>query len=131
MNMSIRQRAITMMLALGIMLMAAAPGILAQDRCSTRRRTVTYNNNSYGNRYDNRYDDRNSSRNDRYDDRYDDRTYNDGSKGRAVKRTGIGAAGGAVAGGLIGGRKGVLIGGIAGAAAGYVYHRHKENQRRY
>ncbi|HWQ35399.1 MAG TPA: YMGG-like glycine zipper-containing protein [Blastocatellia bacterium] len=131
---SIRKNAVLMMLALGLVFTTMVPGAMAQDRCRSRSRQVYYDNNYYDNqRYDNRrYDDR------RYDDRryrderyYDDRDYRDERNKRAVLRTGIGAAGGAVVGGLLGGKKGAVIGGIAGAAGGYLYHRHKENQRRY
>jgi hypothetical protein len=125
----IRKNAVVMLLAMGILFTTMAPGAMAQDRCRTRSRQVAYNNYDDTRRYDDRYDDRYDNR--RNNEYYDDRSYNDGSKGRAVRRVGIGAAGGAIAGGLIGGRKGVLIGGIAGAAGGYLYHRNKENNRRY
>lgn len=137
---SIRKNAVLTMLALGLIFTTMVPGAMAQDRCRTRSRQVGYyDNNNYDNqRYDDRrYDDRRYD-NRRYDDRsyrddryYDDRDYRSERNKRAAIRTGVGAAGGAVLGGLIGGRKGVVIGGIAGAAGGYLYHRHKENQRRY
>lgn len=65
---------------------------------------------------------------DQYDPYYDSQSERNK---RAWKRTGIGAAIGAAGGGLMGGRKGVVIGGLVGAAGGYIYHRSKENNRRY
>ncbi len=54
---SIRRNAILMILALGLMVTAMVPGVMAQDRCRTRARQVAYN-------YDNNND---RSRNDQSD----------------------------------------------------------------
>lgn len=114
----------------GILLTSVAPSALAQGQCRTRSRNAQYVN----------YDDRDYNyqrervrrnrdyqyENDRYYEYDRERSKKDG-----WKRTGVGAAIGAAGGGLMGGRKGALIGGIVGAAGGYIYHKQKENNRRY
>ncbi len=145
----------------GFLMAVASPEAVAQTRCRTRNsgyNNQDYNNNrgrargvSYnqGNDYDrnNRqsrdyeYDRNRPSRDYEYDRNrrsrdyeYDNGNYNnygDSSKTRGLKRTGIGAAIGAAGGGLLGGRKGAVIGGLAGGVGGFIYHKGKENNRRY
>lgn len=117
------------MLMAGILLTSVAPSVFAQGQCRTRARNARYVN------YDDRdYDyQRDRVRRNR-DYEYDDRDYDydrNRSRNNGLKRTGVGAAIGAAGGGLMGGRKGALIGGIVGAAGGYIYHRQKENNRRF
>ncbi len=122
------------LLIAGFLLVSVAPSAFAQGQCRTRSRNVRAAN------YDPNYDyqrnrDNNYDRNRNRDYGYENDPYYDYDRNRSkkdgLKRTGIGAAIGAAGGGLMGGRKGVLIGGVAGAVGGYIYHRNKENQRRY
>jgi hypothetical protein len=123
-----------LVLMAGILLTSVAPSVFAQgQQCRTRSRNVRAVN------YDDRdYDyqrDRDYRRNRNSDYRYENDPYYNYDRNRSrndgLKRTGIGAAIGAAGGGLMGGRKGALIGGVAGAVGGYIYHRNKENNRRY
>lgn len=140
------------MLALGVMFVLAAPEAMAQNRCRTRggNSKAVYDNGNYRNRdtrdrdyrdadYRNRdsrdrdyrnaeYLDRNNRDYDNSDYRYRDR---EDTKGKAIKRTGIGAGIGALGGAVIGGKKGALIGAGVGAAGGYLYHRNKAKNDRY
>lgn len=117
------------MLALGVMFVLAAPEAMAQNRCRTRggnSRSV-YSNDNYSNRD---YRDRDYRDDDDRDYRYRDRD-REGTTGKALKRTGIGAGIGALGGAAIGGKKGALIGAGIGAAGGYLYHRNKSKNDRY
>ena len=139
----ISKSAFAIMLMAGLLLTSFAPSAMAQGNCRTRNRNtrnVNYDRNrdynydrnrdsDYQRNRDYEYDRRNQSSN--YDPNYDPYYNRDTRNTRGLKRTGIGAAIGAAGGGLLGGRKGVLIGGLAGAAGGYIYHRSKENNRRY
>jgi hypothetical protein len=49
---------------------------------------------------------------------------------KAVKRIGLGAAGGAAVGALAGGGKGAAIGAAAGAGAGALYNKHENDKGR-
>lgn len=126
-----------LVLMVGVLFTSVAPTALAQGnrncRTNTRNsRSVNYDNRDYDYQRDGEYR-RNRSRSAGYEsDPYYDYEYDrNRSKKDGLKRTGIGAAIGAAGGGLMGGRKGALIGGAAGAVGGYIYHRNKENNRRY
>ena len=112
------QKSVILMVVFGLLLAAAAPSALAQDRC--RRRGNFNSARSFDN--DNFRRDRREYYNDYYD-RQD-------TRGKAVKRTGIGAGIGALGGALIGGGKGAVIGGLLGGAGGYIYHQKKVNDQR-
>ncbi len=134
MTKSISKSVFAFALMAGLLFTSVAPTAFAQTHRRTRDRNVRTANYDRGRDYDYQrgrshnersYDERNYDPN--YDPYYDrNRSRNDG-----LKRTGIGAAIGAAGGGLMGGRKGVVIGGIVGAAGGYIYHKQKENKRRY
>ncbi len=109
------QKSVILTLVLGLLLAAAAPSALAQDRC---RRRGNFNSA----RFDNDF------RRDRRD--YYNNYDREGTRGNAVKRTGIGAGIGALGGALIGGGKGAVIGGLLGGAGGYIYHQKKVNDQR-
>jgi len=64
------------------------------------------------------------------DYRYSTRRHRRHRRRKAVKRIGIGAAGGAAIGALAGGGKGALIGGAAGAGAGALYNKHENDKGR-
>ncbi|HEU0175315.1 MAG TPA: YMGG-like glycine zipper-containing protein [Blastocatellia bacterium] len=114
----IMQKSVILTVVFGLLLVAAAtPSAMAQDRC--RRRGVTssrYYNNNYRNDY----------RRDRYRYDYD----NQATTGKAVGRTAAGAGIGAVAGALLGGGKGAAVGAVIGGAGGYIYHQQKVNNQR-
>jgi hypothetical protein len=122
------------LLVSGLLLTAAAPAALAQDRNCRRGnyRTSAYYGNDYYDRGRN-YDyynvqDRNSRRRSRdYDDYYDRRDRRESNR-EVLRDVGIGAAAGAGGGVLLGGKKGALIGAAIGAAGGYVYNRGKRNR---
>lgn len=122
------QKSVILMVVFGLLLAAAAPSALAQDRC---RRRGNFDSARY---YDN--DDFRRDRRDYYNDYRDRRDYNNDyydrqdTRGKAVKRTGIGAGIGALGGALIGGGKGAVIGGLLGGAGGYIYHQKKVNDQR-
>ena len=50
-------------------------------------------------------------------------------KKRSAERIGGGAVGGAVLGGLMGGGKGAAVGAAAGGGGGYVYDKHKKQEK--
>jgi len=110
------QKSVIAMVVFGLLLAAAAPSALAQDRC---RRRGDYASTRYYN------DNYRRDRRDYYND-YD----RENTTGKAVKRTGIGAGIGALGGALIGGGKGAVIGGLLGGAGGYIYHQKKVNDQR-
>ncbi|HKQ75905.1 MAG TPA: YMGG-like glycine zipper-containing protein [Blastocatellia bacterium] len=112
------QKSVILMVVFGLLLAAAAPSALAQDRC--RRRGNFNSARSFDN------DNFRRDRRDYYNDYYD----RENTTGKAVKRTGIGAGIGAVGGALIGGGKGAVIGGLLGGAGGYIYHQKKVNDQR-
>jgi YMGG-like Gly-zipper len=116
------QKSVILMVVFGLLVAAAAPSALAQDRC---RRRGNFNSARY---YDNDDFRRDRFRRDRdyYNDYYDRQD----TRGNAVKRTGLGAGIGALGGALIGGGKGAVIGGLLGGAGGYIYHQKKVNDQR-
>jgi hypothetical protein len=111
------QKSVILTVVFGLLLAAAAPNAMAQDRCRRRGITSTryYDNDFRRDRY----------RNDYYND-YDRQN----TKGKAIGRTAAGAGIGAVAGALLGGGKGAAIGGLLGGAGGYIYHQQKVNNQR-
>jgi hypothetical protein len=138
------QKSVILTVVLGLLLAAAAPSAMAQDRCHRHDYTSSrYDNDNYRReRYDNdnyrrdRYDNDNYRR-DRYDnddyrrDRYRNDYYNpQATTGKAVGRTAAGAGIGALAGALIGGGKGAAIGAVIGGAGGYIYHQQKVNNQK-
>lgn len=136
MTKSLFKSGFTLALLAGLLFTSVAPTAFAQSQCRTRdrySRTANYDRGRDDNYQRNRsYNERNRSYNERnYDPNYDSYYDRNRSRNDGLKRTGVGAAIGAAGGGLMGGRKGALIGGIVGAAGGYVYHRNKENNRRY
>ena len=96
-----RQRILSSMLSIGLLLGTAIPSMAATSRRRTHRRVVYQNG---------------QSRHKRHVD--------------TARRVGLGAAGGAGIGALAGGGKGAAIGGIAGAGAGALYDGHKKSQGR-
>src|SRR5215510_10187655 len=108
------QKSVILTVVLVLLLAAAAPSAMAQDRCHRRDYTSSrYNNDDY--------------RRDRYRNDY----YNpQATTGKAVGRTAAGAGIGALAGALIGGGKGAAIGAVIGGAGGYIYHQQKVNNQR-
>ena len=138
-NKAMQKGVIATMLVFGILMTAAAPAALAQDRNCRRsgyNTTSYYDNNRYYNdqyyrdnyRRDRVYRDSNYYRDDYYNDNYYNRR---DTTGRTLRDVGIGTAIGAGGGALLGGRKGALIGAAIGAAGGYVYNRNKNNRYRY
>lgn len=135
MTKSISKSVFAAALMAGLLFTSVAPTAFAQTQYRTRDRNVRTTNYDRGRDYDYQrdrdYDRR--ARNRSYD--YENDPYYDYDRNRSTKdgwkRTGVGAAIGAAGGGLMGGRKGALIGGLIGAAGGYIYHRKKENDRRY
>src|SRR5215831_7170743 len=128
------QKSVILTVVLGLLLAAAAPSAMAQDRCHRRDYTSSRYNNDYYRR--DRYDN-DDYRRDRYDnddyrrDRYRNDYYNpQATTGKAVGRTAAGAGIGALAGALIGGGKGAAIGAVIGGAGGYIYHQQKVNNQR-
>src|SRR5262245_34093081 len=115
----IMKKSVILMVVFGLLLAAAAPSALAQDRC---RRRGNYVSSRY---YDNNDFRRDRSRRDYYNDYYDRQD----TKGKAVGRTAAGAGIGAVAGALLGGGKGAAVGAILGGAGGYIYHQQKVNNQ--
>ncbi len=118
------QKSVVLTVVLGLLLAAAAPSAMAQDRCHRRDYTSSrYDNDDYRrDRYDN-----DDYRRDRYRNDY----YNpQATTGKAVGRTAAGAGIGALAGALIGGGKGAAIGAVIGGAGGYIYHQQKVNNQR-
>ena len=118
------QKSVILTVVLGLLLAAAAPSAMAQDRCHRRDYTSSrYDNDDYRrDRYDN-----DDYRRDRYRNDY----YNpQATTGKAVGRTAAGAGIGALAGALIGGGKGAAIGAVIGGAGGYIYHQQKVNNQR-
>ena len=114
----IMQKSVILTVVLGLLLVAAAaPSAMAQDRC--RRRGYT------SSRYYNDDFRRDRNRRDYYND-YDRQD----TRGRAVGRTAAGAGIGALAGALIGGGKGAAVGAVIGGAGGYIYHQQKVNNQR-
>jgi YmgG-like glycine-zipper protein len=108
----IMQKSVILSVVFGLLLAAAAPSAMAQDRCRRRGFTSSryYNDDFRRDRY-------------RYDyDRQD-------TKGKAVGRTAAGAGIGALAGALIGGGKGAAVGAVVGGAGGYIYHQQKVNNQ--
>src|SRR5262245_21241902 len=127
------QKGVILTVVLGLLLAAAAPSAMAQDRCHRRGYTSSrdYNDDYRRDRYDN-----DEYRRDRYDndeyrrDRYRNDYYNpQATTGKAVGRTAAGAGIGALAGALIGGGKGAAIGALIGGAGGYIYHQQKVNNQ--
>ena len=117
------QKSVIMTVVLGLLLAAAAPSAMAQDRCHRRGYTSSrdYNDDYRRDRYDN-----DDYRRDRYRNDY----YNpQATTGKAVGRTAAGAGIGALAGALIGGGKGAAIGALIGGAGGYIYHQQKVNNQ--
>ena len=110
------QKSVILTVVLGLLLAAAAPSAMAQDRC--RRRGIT------SSRYYNDDFRRDRSRRDYYND-YDRQD----TRGKAVGRTAAGAGIGALAGALIGGGKGAAVGAVLGGAGGYIYHQQKVNNQ--
>jgi hypothetical protein len=129
------QKSVILMVVFGLLLAAAAPSALAQDRC---RRRGNFNSAGYYDNDDFRRDRRNYYDNDDFRrDRYRrDRDYSNdyydrqNTRGKAVGRTAIGAGIGALGGALLGGGKGAAIGGLLGGAGGYIYHQKKVNDQR-
>ena len=118
------QKSVILTVVLGLLLVAAAaPSAMAQDRCHRRGYTSSkdYNDDYRRDRYDN-----DDYRRDRYRNDY----YNpQATTGKAVGRTAAGAGIGALAGALIGGGKGAAIGALIGGAGGYIYHQQKVNNQ--
>jgi hypothetical protein len=117
------QKGVILTVVLGLLLAAAAPSAMAQDRCHRRGYTSSrdYNDDYRRDRYDN-----DDYRRDRYRNDY----YNpQATTGKAVGRTAAGAGIGALAGALIGGGKGAAIGALIGGAGGYIYHQQKVNNQ--
>ena len=117
------QKSVILTVVLGLLLAAAAPSAMAQDRCHRRGYTSSrdYNDDYRRDRYDN-----DDYRRDRYRNDY----YNpQATTGKAVGRTAAGAGIGALAGALIGGGKGAAIGALIGGAGGYIYHQQKVNNQ--
>ena len=109
----IMQKSVILTVVLGLLLAAAAPSAMAQDRCRRRGYTSSrYYNNDY--------------RSDRYRNDYN----REATTGKAVGRTAAGAGIGAVAGALLGGGKGAALGAVIGGAGGYIYHQQKVNNQR-
>src|SRR5262249_37709193 len=109
------QKSVILTVVLGLLLAAAAPSAMAQDKCHRRDYTSSrYDNDDYRrDRYDN-----DDYRRDRYRNDY----YNpQATTGKAVGRTAAGAGIGALAGALIGGGKGAAIGAVIGGAGGYLH----------
>ena len=114
----IMQKSVILTVVLGLLLVAAAaPSAMAQDRCRRRGFTTSrYYNDDY--------------RRDRYRrDYYNDYDRQD-TRGKAVGRTAAGVGIGALAGALIGGGKGAAVGAVLGGAGGYIYHQQKVNNQR-
>jgi hypothetical protein len=113
------QKSVILTVVFGLLLAAAAPNAMAQDRCRRRGFDSSryYNNDNYR---------RDRDRRDYYYNDYDRQN----TKGKAIGRTAAGAGIGAVAGALLGGGKGAAIGGILGGAGGYIYHQQKVNNQR-
>src|SRR5262245_29378441 len=110
----IMQKSVILTVLFGLLLVAAAaPSAMAQDRCRKRGFTSS--------RY---YD--NDFRRDRYRRDYYDRQ---DTRGKAVGRTAAGAGIGALAGALIGGGKGAAVGAVIGGAGGYIFHQQKVNNQ--
>ena len=113
----IMQKSVILTVVFGLLLAAAAPSAMAQDRCRRRGYTSSrYYNDNYRRDYDRR---------DYYRD-YDRQN----TTGKAVGRTAAGAGIGAVAGALLGGGKGAAVGAVLGGAGGYIYHQQKVNNQR-
>ena len=111
------QKSVILTVVFGLLLAAAAPSAMAQDRCRRRGYTSSrYYNDNYRRDY---------NRRDYYNDYYDRQD----TKGKAVGRTAAGAGIGAVAGALLGGGKGAAVGAILGGAGGYIYHQQKVNNQ--
>ena len=134
-NKAMQKGVIVTMLVFGLLMTAAAPSALAQDRNCRRGNSYStsyYDNDRYYN--DRYYRDSNYRRDRVYRDSnyYNDYYYRDrrDTTGRTLRDVGVGAAVGAGGGALLGGRKGALIGAAIGAAGGYVYNRGK-NRNRY
>ena len=119
------QKSVILTVVLGLLLVAAAaPSAMAQDRCDRRGYTSSgrYNDDYRRDRYDNEDYRRDRYRNDYYNPQ--------ATTGKAVGRTAAGAGIGALAGALIGGGKGAAIGAVLGGAGGYIYHQQKVNNQR-
>jgi hypothetical protein len=122
------QKSVILSVVFGLLLVAAAPNAMAQDRCRKRGNSVSYAN-SYNDDYyrqSNYQGDRRRRDQGYYDDYYD----REDTTGKAVKRTAIGAGIGALGGALLGGGKGAAIGAAIGGAGGYIYHRKKVDDNR-
>jgi hypothetical protein len=114
----IMQKSVILTVLFGLLLVAAAaPSAMAQDRCRKRGFTSTrYYNNDF--------------RRDRYRrDYYNDYNGRQDTKGKAIGRTAAGAGIGALAGALIGGGKGAAVGAVIGGAGGYIIHQQKVNNQ--
>jgi len=109
------QKSVILTVVFGLLLAAAAPNAMAQDRGCRRRGYVS-----------SRYYDNDRYRRDYYNDYYDRQD----TKGKAVGRTAAGAGIGALGGALIGGGKGAAIGAIIGGAGGFIFHQQKVNNQR-
>jgi hypothetical protein len=109
----IMQKSVILTVMFGLLLVAAAaPNAMAQDRCRKRGFTSSrYYNNDF--------------RRDRYRRDYDRQD----TTGKAVGRTAAGAGIGALAGALIGGGKGAAVGAVIGGAGGYIIHQQKVNNQ--
>src|SRR4030095_16603375 len=116
------QKGVILTVVFGLLLAAAAPSAMAQDRC--RKRGSFSNARYYDN--DNFRRDRYSRDRDYYNDYYDRQD----TRGKAVGRTAAGAGIGALGGALLGGGKGAAIGALLGGAGGYIYHQKKVNDQR-
>ena len=111
------QKSVILTVVFGLLLDAAAPSAMAQDRCHRRGYTSSrYYNDNFR---------RDRDRRDYYNDYYDRQN----TTGKAVGRTAAGAGIGAVAGALLGGGKGAAVGAILGGAGGYIYHQQKVNNQ--
>jgi hypothetical protein len=113
----IMQKSVILTVLFGLLLVAAAaPSAMAQDRCRKRG----FNSTRYYN---------NDFRRDRYRrDYYNDYNRQD-TKGKAIGRTAAGAGIGALAGALIGGGKGAAVGAVIGGAGGFIIHQQKVNNQ--
>ena len=122
------QKSVILSVVFGLLLASAAPSAMAQDRCRRRGNYASVANNNYDNDYYRRNYQSDRYRRDRdyYNDYYD----REGTTGKAVKRTAIGAGIGALGGALLGGGKGAAIGAAIGGAGGYIYHQKKVNDQR-
>src|SRR5262249_26644787 len=122
------QKGVILSVVFGLLLAAAAPNAMAQDRCRRRGNYASVSNDYYDNDYYRRDFQRDRYRRDReyYNDYYDRQD----TTGKAVGRTAAGAGVGALIGAIAGGGEGAAIGAALGGAGGYIYHPKKVKEQR-